>query len=151
MNQSTPLSLAAAAIEDAKHSPLPWRVEQDTDLIWCAHTPGDSSFEMGWPIVRGRTGRQSSDGHPTWDERAANAALIVEAVNAHAGLVAALLEASARIAKLEAALGCAERGLSETYEALKAGTPIVSIGQWVRLREIRSALPPPASQAGDSQ
>jgi len=71
----------------AEHTKLPWRVEQDTDLIWGACNPDDfTSYGMGYSIVVG-TSASYTRGKPSMDERMANAAFIVKACNAHEALV----------------------------------------------------------------
>lgn len=80
------------------HTPTPWRVEQDTDLIWGACNPDDkSSYGMGYAIVEGKSGEKYSRYKPEMDERMANAAFIVKAVNNHDALVKALRESAADI------------------------------------------------------
>ena len=74
----------------AEHTPLPWRVEQETDLIWGACNTDDFSTRgMGYSIVEGKSGSWNK-GKPDMDEREANAAFIVKAVNAHDALIEAL-------------------------------------------------------------
>lgn len=83
----------------AEHTPTPWRVEQDTDLIWGACNPDDkSSYGMGYAIVEGKSGERYSSYKPKMDEREANAAFIVKAVNAWYDADAL----RARLAELEA-------------------------------------------------
>ncbi len=62
-----------------KHTLGPWRVEQNTTLVWGAcDTDDQSTWGMGYPVAEARYGptwnlRQSS---PTEDEAIANAYLI---------------------------------------------------------------------------
>lgn len=81
-------------MSEEKHTPLPWRVEQGTDLIWGACNPDDdSTYGMGYPIVVGRTDLGSWNRmYPDIDERMANAARIVRSVNALPAIVKALEE-----------------------------------------------------------
>lgn len=66
-------------------TPRPWRVEDDTTLIWGACNPDDNStYGMGYPVATAHT--QLGAGSPfrrthKEDEASANAALIVRAVN----------------------------------------------------------------------
>lgn len=80
-------------------TPLPWRLEQGTDLIWGACNPDDQTTRgMGYPIVEGHPGSSwQIDRKPQYDEREQNAAYIVTACNAYPTLLA-------RIAELEGAL-----------------------------------------------
>lgn len=74
----------------ADHTPTPWRVEEGTDLIWGACNPDDmSTYGMGYSIVQGKSGSWG-DRKPGMDEREANAAFIVKAVNSHDALVKSL-------------------------------------------------------------
>jgi len=69
-----------------EHTPTPWRVEEGTDLIWGACNPDDqSSYGMGYSIVEGKAPGWKPY-KPSMEEREANAAFIVEAVNNHARL-----------------------------------------------------------------
>ena len=69
------------------HTPTPWRVEEGADLIWGACNPDDhSSFGMGYSIVEGKIPGWKPY-KPDYDERAANAAFIVKAVNAYDEMV----------------------------------------------------------------
>lgn len=70
---------------DAKPTPGPARVEQDTDLVWGACNPDDNSTRgMGIPIVQGvATGTRTWGRHLDWDERVANAHLIAETFSVH--------------------------------------------------------------------
>lgn len=72
------------------HTPTPWRIEQDTTLIWGDCDPDDTSDRgMGYPIAECRVSPVSSlwAKGPDYDEGEANAAYIVECVNSHASLV----------------------------------------------------------------
>lgn len=72
-----------------EHSATPWRVEQDTDLIWGACNPDDkSSYGMGYAIVEGKSGEKYTGYKPEMDERLANAAFIVQVVNEREALLA---------------------------------------------------------------
>lgn len=72
------------------HTPTPWRVEEGTDLIWGACNPDDrSSYGMGYSIVEGKLPSWKPY-KPDYEEREANAAFIVKAVNNHEALVKAL-------------------------------------------------------------
>jgi hypothetical protein len=74
------------------HTPTPWRVEEGTDLIWGACNPDDqSTYGMGYPVVEGKSASWKPY-KPSMEERGANAALIVEAVNSHASLKAHIQE-----------------------------------------------------------
>lgn len=75
-------------------TPLPWRLEQDTDLIWGACNPDDrTTHGMGYPIVEGHPGSSwAVDRKPSMDDREQNAAYIVEACNAYPDLLAALYQ-----------------------------------------------------------
>jgi hypothetical protein len=85
------------------HTPTPWRVEEGTDLIWGACNPDDqSTYGMGYSIVQGKSGAWGNR-KPDMDEREANAALIVKAVNNFEALVKALQLARTRIEYLGAA------------------------------------------------
>ena len=72
----------------------PWRVEEGTTLIWGACDPDDlSSYGMGHPVAQACLFRGWNRRHePTIDQAMANAALIVEAVNAYEPLKARLAE-----------------------------------------------------------
>lgn len=61
---------------DAKPTPGPWRVEQDTDLVWGDCDMDDqSSLGMGIPILQSAPGSYRIWGRTlTEDERIANAA-----------------------------------------------------------------------------
>ncbi len=73
-----------------EHTPTPWRVEEGTDLIWGACDPDDlTSRGMGYSIVEGKPPHWKPY-KPSRDEREANAAFIVKAVNNHEALVQAL-------------------------------------------------------------
>jgi hypothetical protein len=65
----------------AKHTPGPWRVEQDTTQIWGACDPSDNSTRgMGYPIAECRTTRAGNWATgPDCDEAEANARLIAAA------------------------------------------------------------------------
>lgn len=64
-----------------EHTPTPWRVEEGTDLIWGACNSDDqSTYGMGYSIVEGKSGSWNK-GRPDMDEREANAAFIIKAVN----------------------------------------------------------------------
>lgn len=71
-------------------TPRPWRVEEGTTLIWGACNPDDlSSYGMGYPVAQACLSRGWNQRHePTVEQATANAALIVEAVNAHDRLTA---------------------------------------------------------------
>lgn len=76
-----------------EHTPTPWRVEEGTDLIWGACNPDDqSSYGMGYPVIEGKIPRWKPY-KPSMDEREANAAFIVKAVNNHDALVKDLADA----------------------------------------------------------
>lgn len=73
-----------------EHTPTPWRVEEGTDLIWGACNPDDQSTRgMGYSIAQGKSGSWG-DRKPDMDEREANAAFIVKAVNNHDALTKAI-------------------------------------------------------------
>jgi len=76
------------------HTPTPWRVEENTDLIWGACNADDtSSYGMGYPIVAGFASFGTwAAGRPDFNEKEANAEFIVRAVNAHDELIEALNE-----------------------------------------------------------
>lgn len=87
-----------APITPAPGTALPWRVEQDTDLIWGACNPDDqTTYGMGYSIVEG-VSRYWPNMKPDMDERNANAAYIVHACNTlpalqeHADALCAALE-----------------------------------------------------------
>lgn len=88
------------------HTPLPWRVEQDTTLIWGACTDDPSTYGMGRPIIEARRGSFTPEGE-------ANVALIVAAVNERPTLLAERDALRAQVAELagahEAALQDANR------------------------------------------
>lgn len=92
-----------------EHTPTPWRVEDGTDLIWGACNPDDrSSYGMGYSIVEGKIPSWKPY-KPDYDERAANAAFIVKAVNSHDMLVK-VLEGIAEFCSTDATkLGAIER------------------------------------------
>jgi hypothetical protein len=72
------------------HTPTPWRVEDGTTLIWGKCDPDDkTTYGMGYPVAR-LEHPYSSSRLPTPEEQDANAALIVNAVNNHADLLATL-------------------------------------------------------------
>jgi len=74
----------------SEHTPTPWRVEEGTDLIWGACNPDDrTTYGMGYSIVQGKSGAWGAR-QPDMDEREANAAFIVKAVNNHDALVSVL-------------------------------------------------------------
>jgi len=80
----------------SEHTPTPWRVEDGTDLIWGACNPDDrSSYGMGYSIVEGKAPGWKPY-KPSMEEREANAAFIVKAVNSHDALVEAIKHAKAR-------------------------------------------------------
>jgi hypothetical protein len=82
----------------ATHTPTPWRVEQGTDLIWGACNPDDqSSYGMGYPVVEGKSASWKPY-KPSMEEREANAAFIVEAVNSHEALKTRIQELEAELA-----------------------------------------------------
>lgn len=87
----------------AKHTPTPWRVEENTDLIWgCCNADDTSSYGMGYPIISGFASFGGwADGRPDYNEKEANAAFIVRAVNAHDDLVDALRLAERELAAVE--------------------------------------------------
>jgi len=60
------------------HTPGPWRIEQDTTLIWGACDPSDNSTRgMGYPIAECRTTPISNWANgPNCDEAEATARLI---------------------------------------------------------------------------
>lgn len=73
------------------HTPTPWRVEQDTTLIWGACNEDDnSSYGLGYPVAECRITpmNMSWAKGPNADEGEANAELIVKAVNSYADLFA---------------------------------------------------------------
>lgn len=72
-------------MSEPRHTPLPWSCESDKDTIY--------SLKAGASVAQ-------PFGEST-EERAANAALIVRAVNCHQELVAACLAALARPGRLE--------------------------------------------------
>lgn len=65
---------------NAKHTPGPWRVEENTTLIWGKCNPDDqSNWGMGYPIAECRITPISQIGWatgPSEDEGEANACLI---------------------------------------------------------------------------
>lgn len=86
MSERVDLSALDALAEAATEGP--WRVEQDTDLIW-SHDP-DRPSDIGLPIIEGKSPSYWQKGKPDWDERYANAALIVALRNAYPALAAEL-------------------------------------------------------------
>jgi hypothetical protein len=83
----------------ANHTPLPWRLEEGTPLIWGACDPDDkSTYGMGFPVAEAVPPTRWNCNRPSADERMANAAFIVKAANSHEALIAALREAEAFIA-----------------------------------------------------
>lgn len=77
---------------EVKHTNLPWRVEEDTDLIWGACNDEDqSNYGMGYPIASGFSSFGTwAKGRPDFPEKEANAEFIVRAANAHYDLLEAL-------------------------------------------------------------
>lgn len=79
-----------------EHTPTPWRIEDNTTLIWGACNPDDlSSYGMGYPVAECRItpiSQSSWCNAPYSDEGEANAAHIVKCVNMHDELVEALKE-----------------------------------------------------------
>jgi hypothetical protein len=70
------------------HTPGPWRVEQDTTLIWGNCNPDDStSYGMGYPVADCQQPRPWRRESPTDDEIAANARLIAAAPELLAALI----------------------------------------------------------------
>ncbi len=65
----------------AGHTPGPWRVEDDTNLVWGECDPDDqTTFGMGYPVAECCSPRSWSKQHvPTWEHRVANAHLIAAA------------------------------------------------------------------------
>lgn len=73
-----------------EHTKLPWRVEGGTDLIWGACSEDDeSTYGMGYSIAQGVNASYHAK-KPDMNEREANAAFIVRAVNNHEAMVRAL-------------------------------------------------------------
>lgn len=73
-----------------QHTPGPWRVEQDTTLVWGGCNPDDSSSRgMGYPIAEARITPSSGWTNRPWaDEGEANAHLIALAPEMLAALLA---------------------------------------------------------------
>lgn len=88
-------------MSETKHTPTPWRVEEGTDLIWGKCSEEDmTTYGMGFPIVTGFSGMGSwTKGRPDMDEREANAAFIVKAVNSHQALVDAVTATRALVSE----------------------------------------------------
>lgn len=84
----------------------PWRVEEGTTLIWGACNPDDlSSYGMGYQVAKACLSRGWNQRHePTVEQATANAALIVEAVNAYESLKARLAEVEGQRAELASKL-----------------------------------------------
>lgn len=63
------------------HTPGPWRVEEDTTVIWGKCDPGDrTTWGMGYPIAQTRTAVNNPRNiGPEMDEALANARLIARA------------------------------------------------------------------------
>jgi hypothetical protein len=75
----------------ANHTPLPWRLEEGTPLIWGACDPDDkSTYGMGFPVAEAVPPTRWNCNRPSADERMANAAFIVKAANSHEALIEAL-------------------------------------------------------------
>jgi hypothetical protein len=86
-------------MSETKFTPGPWRVEQDTTLIWGDCNPDDTtSYGMGYPIAECRVTRSASwaKGPRGHGEAEANARLIAVAPEMFEALKATLpvLEAS---------------------------------------------------------
>jgi hypothetical protein len=117
-----------------KPTPRRWRVEQETDLIWGACSPDDeSSNGMGYPIVKGVRPDAWSKGKPDYDERKANAALIVRSVNSS--------EAAEKLLK---AARRAEKVIGRDYAAGTIGENIfgglrAAITEYEKAKEARNA------------
>lgn len=78
-----------------EHTKEPWRVEENTTLIWGACNPDDStSYGMGPPIADAKTAFSYYAGKTTFDADMgeANARGIVACVNACAGIPTTELE-----------------------------------------------------------
>lgn len=75
-------------------TPTPWRVEQDTTLIWGACSPDDSSnYGLGYPVTECRITPAGSWAKRPWaDEGEANAAAIAHRMNNWDAVVEALEE-----------------------------------------------------------
>lgn len=88
------------------HTPTPWRVEQDTTLIWGACNPDDmSNYGMGYPVAECRITPISMHWAkgPNADQGEANAELIVKAVNSYASLISEREEMVKALRNLERA------------------------------------------------
>ena len=83
---------AGAAPLVAGHTPIPWRVEDGTHLIWSdnAYDPGTNC--VGCVVARGAQPFSWKGSRPTADEQDANVAFIVRACNSHDDLLSALEE-----------------------------------------------------------
>lgn len=80
-------------MSQSKHTPGPWRLEQDTTLVWGACDPDDSSDRgMGYPIAECRISPTSHlwAKEPKLDEGEANARLIAAAPKLKDALTAML-------------------------------------------------------------
>lgn len=76
------------------HTPTPWRAIPGETSIWTDINPEDlSSYGLGIMVAETPPPLPSQRGNPSYEERSANAAFIVRAVNCHDDLVAALKEA----------------------------------------------------------
>ena len=111
------------------NSPTPWRVEERDGEVQVWHhdepRPGHITHRYCVAVMNGRP----------CDELRVEAALIVEAVNAHASQ-------SARIAELEAALAGMCDDADATYRGIAHGsTAPISLGQFGRLATALALLP----------
>lgn len=77
---------------EPKFTPGPWRIEDETTLVWGACNPDDtSSYGMGYPITECRTTNISSWAKgPDAEEGIANARLIAAAPDMYEALEAVL-------------------------------------------------------------
>jgi hypothetical protein len=93
-------SPSAEKVTPAPHTPLPWRVESGTGLVWgdCTTFEDGTPDRLGVPVTDGQLERPWAQGKgPSYEEMEANAAFIVRAVNNHYALVEALEAARERL------------------------------------------------------
>ena len=122
---------------EAQHTPTPWSV-QECDEIWC-DTDGRPNAPLFKPDAQYRRwGREVNR-----EQREANAAFIVHAVNSHATLTAALREARGALADCEEIIcfqrdkvGCPGEGDGFDRHASEENWP----GSWNVVYRARTAL-----------